>query len=299
MKHLHFLRTAIIAIAVPAVMQGQEFINGSFEQNGGLCLLNTTPNVFNANVKNTHAFGSFRKPDIVSADCGHGAAKDGNWFVGLATNINSGVRSEAITLQLNAPLVEGGQYMLTFCARARSYASNLAIGVSSNDSTIGKIFYTVSAATVLAEWTEITIRFTAPQSGNYVSIQAQNPNSNSGVWLDAFHLKQVFQPDNVVMVSKPAEPARPAAPTARKAEVTIGLFPNPSEGYFKINSDSNTIASLTVYNMLGAQVLQHVATPEQPVPDYIDLTDQQPGFYFVEVSTFNGEKLIKQIIVSR
>src|ERR1041385_8568434 len=112
MKHIHIFKLAIAALllAFPAVVQGQDFLNGSFEQNGNLCLINASTKVFNANVKNTRAFGSLGKPDIASSDCGNGNAQDGNWLVGLATNIQGGVKSEGMTLALNAPLEKGGQY---------------------------------------------------------------------------------------------------------------------------------------------------------------------------------------------
>ncbi len=305
MKQLHFLRIAVLAfpLAFPVMAHGQDFVNGSFEKNGNLCLVNATPSVFNSNVKNTHAFGSFRKPDIVSSDCGYGAAKDGNWFVGLASTAEGGMRSEVITLELAAPLVKGNQYSLSFWVRSRTHAPNLELGQSVADSIAGQNFYTVSAQTIGAEWTEITVRFTAPNSGKYISVRAANPNQVlSGVWVDAFSIHSVFVPDAVVMASK-AEPTKSSVNAAEKKEGAVsevGFYPNPTEGIIKINNgDTAALLSLTIYNMLGTQVEQHIATPDQPVPDKIDLTDQQPGMYFVEVATAGGEKLTKRIIVSR
>ena len=299
MKHIHIFKLAIAALllAFPAVVQGQDFLNGSFEQNGNLCLINASTKVFNANVKNTRAFGSLGKPDIASSDCGNGNAQDGNWFVGLATNIQGGVKSEGMTLALNAPLEKGGQYSLTFYARMRSFAPDLELGQSAGDSLRGEIFYTVSSKNIGTDWTEINVRFTAPNDGKYISVRAVNPNMNSGVWLDGFKIHPVFQADNVVMVSK----TNPVTPVAVKKEAcsSIGLFPNPSEGIFKVTTDSSTLQSITVYDMLGSTVEQHVATLDSPVPDKIDLSDQQPGMYFVEMATVSGEKMTRRIIVSR
>lgn len=301
MKHFHFLPVIVFAIGIPFFAGAQDFANGSFEDNGKLCLINASTSVFNANVKNTHAFGSFRKPDIASSDCGFGSAKDGNWFVGLATNVQGIVRSEAISLKLTSEIQQGNQYTVSFWARSRSYASNLEIGLSNVDSTGGKIFYTVSAASITEAWSEIVVRFTAPQNGQYITVRAINPNMNSGVWLDAFHLSTIFHPDNVVMVSK-SEPAKTTVSSqAKKAEVNaaIGLYPNPSEGIFRVSADSSQLLSLTVYDMVGSTVEQHVASPDQPVPSQIDLTMQQPGLYFVEMATISGDKLTRRIIVSR
>lgn len=303
MKQLHFLRIAISALFLPFLANGQDFLNGSFEQNGNLCLLNASSTVFNANVKNTRSFGSFRKPDIMSSDCGYGSAKDGRWFVGLATNVQGGVRNEAITLQLTSEIQEGSQYSLSFWVRSRSSASNLELGVSTNDSTSGKVFYTVSANSIGGDWTEVSIRFTAPVTGKYVSVRAVNPNMNSGVWIDAFRLGAVFQADNVVVAS-PAHNEPKAAVNNHtgktSASPAVAIYPNPSEGVFRLsNTDSTALLSLTVYNMLGATVEQHVATADEPVPTQIDLTEQLPGLYFVELATVNGEKTTKRIVVSR
>lgn len=302
MKHLHFLRLAFLTfpLTIPAVVNAQDFVNGSFEKNGNLCLINASTKVFNANVKNTRAFGSLGKPDIASSDCGSGSAKDGNWFVGLATNIQGGVKSEGMTLELTTPLEKGGQYVLKFWARMRSFAPDIELGQSTGDSLKGEIFYTVSSQAIGTDWTEVTVRFTAPNEGKYISVRATNPNMNSGVWLDAFEIHRIFQADNVVMVSK-VDPAKTNVTTVAKKDAVnaIGLFPNPSEGIFKVNADSTTLQSLTVYDMLGGTVEQHIATVDQPVPDKIDLTNQQPGMYFVEMATINGEKMTRRIIVSR
>lgn len=301
MKHLHFLRIAVLsfAIAIPAMVNGQDFLNGSFEQNGNLCLINTSTSVFNANVKYTHAYGYQRRPDIASSDCGKGDAKDGNWFVGLATNIQGKNPSEAITLELSSPLVKGAQYSLTFYARQRTVAPNLELGQSVADSLNGQIFYTVSSANIGENWTEINVRFTALNEGKFISVRATNANQISGVWLDGFKMHEIFQPDNVVMTSK-TEPSK-GNPEVVKKEVRteVGLFPNPSEGVFKVNRDTSELVSLVVYNMLGSPVEEHVATQDQPVPDHIDLSDQQPGMYFVEMAMVGGEKVTKRIIVSR
>ncbi|CAN5366957.1 hypothetical protein BH09BAC5_BH09BAC5_12150 [soil metagenome] len=304
MKQFHFLRIALLAIPMvfPFAGNAQDFKNGSFEQNGKLCLINTSTSVFNANVKNTRAFGSYHKPDIASNDCNYGTAKDGNWFVGIATNVNGGIRSEAITMELTEPLSQGQQYSLSFFARYHAVAANIEVGQSVSDSLAGQVFYTVSADHIGSDWIEFTIRFTAPNNGKYISVRAINPYQNSGVWLDNFKIHPVFQADGVVMASK-TEPAKNNAEinSVQKKDIQneVGFFPNPSEGIFRVNSDSSEISSLVVYNMLGSPVAQHIATPDQPVPNQIDLTDQQPGMYFVEMAMVSGEKFTKRIIVSR
>src|SRR5262245_28920625 len=122
-----------------ATLAAQDFVNGSFEKNAGQCMINASNSEFNQSVRNTTAFGSFKKPDIANSDCGFGQAQDGNWFVGIATNVNGTGKSEAISLELSSSLDEGAQYTLSFYTRARNIAPNLQIGVASADSAQGKV----------------------------------------------------------------------------------------------------------------------------------------------------------------
>ncbi len=301
MKHAFLIPALLACSALPA----QDFLNGSFEQNGKLCLINTSAPVFNANVKNTHAFGSFRKPDIASSDCNFGTAKDGSWFIGLASNVESDVRSEVVTLELSAPLVKGNQYQINFWARSRSTAPNLELGVSEYDSLRGAHFYTVSAQTIGVEWSMVSLRFTAPISGKYISVKASNREENAGVWLDAFALRPVFVADNMIIVpkeekpiAKNSAPAQKQATTANKDVLQVDVFPNPSEGMISVSTDSSQVVSMIVFNTLGTPIREYMNTPESPMPDKIDLTDQQPGLYFVEVATISG-KVTKRVVVSR
>lgn len=304
MKQLHFLRIAALAIAfpLPAALMAQDFVNGGFEKNGNQCIINADVSVFNANVKNTHAFGSFRKPDIASTNCGQGDAKEGNWFIGLATNIGSNITSEAVTMELTQPLVKGTQYTISFWTRGRLTADfpNIDLGVSNNDTTGGTVFYTVASSSIkLNEWTEVSVRFNAPQDGKYISVRVNNTQRNSGVWLDGFKLSTVFVPDNVVMANPVNKNTVPANAHKVNGSSSIGeIYPNPSAGVFKVSADSSALISLTVFNTLGGTVEEHKATDEEPIPTSIDLSDQQPGLYFVELATLEG-KVTKRIIVSR
>jgi hypothetical protein len=303
MKQLHFLRMAALAIAfpLPAILFGQDFVNGGFEKNGNMCLINTSVEVFNANVRNTHAFGSFRRPDIASTNCGSGDAKEGNWFIGLATNVERGVTSEAVTLELTQPLVKGSQYTLSFWTRGRGPISpNVQIGLSATDSLQGEVLYTVSDKSITMDWVETVIRFTAPDHGKYISVRVSNPNTNSGVWLDGFKMSTVFVPDNVVVMNPMNKNTVPMNQNQHKVSANeIGeIYPNPSAGLFKVSADSNALISLTVFNTLGGTIEEHKSTDVEPIPTSIDLSDEQPGLYFVELATLEG-KVTKRIIVSR
>ncbi|TND09483.1 MAG: hypothetical protein FD123_1289 [Bacteroidetes bacterium] len=300
MKHGFLLcLSAFLPVLVPA----QEFVNGSFEQNGNLCLINTTNVIFNANVKNTRAFGSFKKPDIASSDCGFGSAKEGNWFVGLATSTNNDGKSEAVSLALTQNLVQGKQYTLTFHTRLRHFAPNLEVGLSLNDSTQGSVFYTCSAKAIGTEWTEQTIRFNAPNSGKYITVKTIGNTGNSGTWIDGFVLRTVFVPENIVKVSNlkpaPAEPEIQKTTTAELGMLNAAIFPNPSpDGNFTINTKGSGELNVTVYNMLGNSIRQLTCPADSTAPAHLDLTAEQPGLYFVELASASS-KVIKRVVVTK
>lgn len=45
--------------------------------------------------------------------------------------------------------------------------------------------------------------------------------------------------------------------------------------------------------------MQEYLATENQIVDRIDLTEEQPGMYFVELAMLNGQKVIKRIVVSR
>jgi hypothetical protein len=301
MKKPNFLYLALLVIplAFPLIGTGQDFLNGSFEKNGNLCLINASPSVFNANVKNTFAFGNFRLPDIAGPNCGHGFAKDGNWFVGLVAGSTSKNPSEIINLELSGSLRKGSKYSLTFWAKQRPIAPDIELGLCNIDSLEGQIFNTVSHANIGAEWTEVTVVFTAPNNGNFISVRASSPGQISGVWLDGFEMNEIVQASNPETISKTLIIKNNAGEIPKSNfRNEISFFPNPSEGLFKVNAESSDLASIVVYNMLGSPVQDYLATENQIV-DRIDLTEEQPGMYFVELAMLNGQKVIKRIVVSR
>lgn len=298
----HFLRILLL-LSLPAVLPAQDFLNGSFEKNGNLCLINASNTVFNANVQNTRAFGDFRNPDIASSDCGVGSAKEGNWFIGIATSTTNDGRSEAVALALTQALQKGKQYTLVFYTRSRKVAPNLEVAVSMNDSTQGAVIYTCSSKSIGTEWTEQLIRFNAPVGGKYITVKALDNTGNSGAWLDGFALRSIFVPDNIVKVSdvKPANgnTTDVIKTPAESGPINANIYPNPStDGNFKIDAHGKGEINITVYNMLGTSIRQLTCPADSTAPTQLDLSGEQPGLYFVEM-TSAGIKVTKRVMVQK
>jgi uncharacterized repeat protein (TIGR01451 family) len=76
------------------------------------------------------------------------------------------------------------------------------------------------------------------------------------------------------------------------------FFPNPTSDFVTISlkDNSNTISTITVYDVLGKMILQNKAL-NSIITDTIDLSSVNPGIYFIEVQTQNNTKVVKKLLV--
>ena len=76
------------------------------------------------------------------------------------------------------------------------------------------------------------------------------------------------------------------------------FFPNPTSDFVTISlkDNSNTISTVTVYDVLGKIILQNKAL-NPIITDTIDLSSVNPGIYFIEVQTQNNTKVVKKLLV--
>lgn len=168
----------------------QTFLNGSFEDNLATDdVINPSNSTFNSLMNNCTGFGSYGDLDIIRTCnwCASGAI-DGNWYVAL-----TGDNSDAISLKLDAPLIIGNEYTISFYDRfCMSYSgagnspSPINIGLSMVNSQFGELLY---ETTNLADgnWNLRTFTFTAPNNGQYITVQIPEGTLNyTWVQLDAF-----------------------------------------------------------------------------------------------------------------
>ncbi len=83
-----------------------------------------------------------------------------------------------------------------------------------------------------------------------------------------------------------------------KTSTEINVYPNPTNGLINIDfgSVSNSNAEVSVYNIIGAQVLSLQTEVQQGKAAQIDLSSCNTGIYFVSV-TCNGQRIVKRISV--
>src|SRR5437868_2901868 len=90
-------------------------MNGSFENNtaGGVDRINLSNAVFNGYMPNTNSWGTTPNLDIIqSGTWGGGGAQHCKWYVAL-----TGSGTDAMNMQLSAPLVTGNTYTISFYDR--------------------------------------------------------------------------------------------------------------------------------------------------------------------------------------
>jgi len=76
------------------------------------------------------------------------------------------------------------------------------------------------------------------------------------------------------------------------------FYPNPASNFVTISlkDNSNSISSITVYDLLGKMILQKTAN-DAVTTDTVDLSSVNSGIYFIEVQSENNTKVVKKLIV--
>lgn len=151
--------------------QAQSVINGSFETNTAslTCNYNLSNNAFNGLVSNVTAYGVYEATDLVVNTCFVNNIPDGNFAVSLANNAGANwMQGEAISIELDVPLIIGTTYEISLEAAGIDYSSvtegDLLIGVSTSPTDFGNLVDT--AVTVLNIWNSYSFVFTALQASS-------------------------------------------------------------------------------------------------------------------------------------
>ncbi len=163
----------------------QAFLNGDFEHTSANSdQINMSNDDCNKKVRDVHSFGSYGDVDIIrSSAYGGSGAQNGTWYLGL-----TGGGTDIVALTLTAPLVAGKVYSISYYDRKTSgyVVSPIQIGVSLTNDNVGTIVHTAKELAVLNTWTQRTFTFTAPNNGQYITIQMQSGGIQDWVNVDNF-----------------------------------------------------------------------------------------------------------------
>lgn len=151
--------------------KAQTFLNGDFEINtAGVDQINLGNAAFNVFMSNTIAFGSFGDMDIISSATYCGLAQNGLWYVAF-----TGSGTDAITMQLSAPLTVGTNYTISYWDRGcyGTFATTspaVEIGLSTVAGAFGTPVYLAPLPTN-GVWVNRTFTFAAPVAGAFITVQ--------------------------------------------------------------------------------------------------------------------------------
>ena len=163
---------------------GQSFINGDFELNSSQgTQINLTNADFNSFMSNCNGFGTDGNLDIIYSTLFSGSPNSGNWFVAL-----TGGGTDALSLELNLPLITGNSYKIIFYDKkdAISYAFPIEIGLSTSNNNFGETIYTAPTLALDSTWTQRTFTFIAPNNGQFITVRQQEGTTGNWVHIDNF-----------------------------------------------------------------------------------------------------------------
>jgi hypothetical protein len=164
---------------------GQVFLNGNFENNSASGdLINLSNADCNSKLRDVNSFGTYGDVDIIkSSSYGGSGAQDGAWYLGL-----TGGGTDIIALTLNEPLTQGKVYTISFYDRKTSgyVVSPIQIGLSTTNNSAGTNVYTCTELAKLNVWSQHTFTFTAPNNGQYITVQMQSGDIQHWINIDNF-----------------------------------------------------------------------------------------------------------------
>jgi hypothetical protein len=174
-------------------LNGQVFLNGSFEKNISKqsCGYNLTNTHINSQMQSTYAFGKYEAIDILISGCIIDSIPEGNFALGIANEPSTPLNGEAVSLELSSPLIIGSTYQISFKVRSiTKYGpqGNMELGSSSSKNDFGK--HIATATTVADKWTTITFDFYAENDDQYITIM---PVTGIKSWnvVDDFTIKMI------------------------------------------------------------------------------------------------------------
>ena len=134
--------------------------------------------------------------------------------------------------------------------------------------------------------------FNLPRTGtsNYINIHFY-PDGIEGIGTTKIRVEDPNDVSNYYILSFVGD-ARTTTGINEFSSSTISMFPNPSNGNLNINSSSTDLISVSVFNMIGEEVLQ--ISGNNKIQQ--DISDLKAGIYLVQVS--NGDnKFTEKLIV--
>jgi hypothetical protein len=229
-------------------------------------------------MSNCYAFGSYGNIDIITSStyCNMGP-ENGDWYIAL-----TGGGTDALSLKIDQTLTQGFTYTISFydrfCNVSGSYVNHAFVfGLSDVEDSFGTTIYTASKPTENV-WTQKGFTFTAPLSGQYLTIML-----DSG---DQFTTWEII--DDITFQGKGTGiPLLPGGP--------LIVYPNPAGGMISIEGNIY-YHQIRIYNSIGQLVLSQVPVSGNEL-NKVDLSSFAEGIYTIEIFDRENEMLAHQQVL--
>jgi hypothetical protein len=265
------LLTALFCFLFLRPIKSQSFLNGSFENTNATCNYGTTNTLFNSYMGNCYAFGGASQIDIMKDTCSFGLAQNGNYFIGLGVP-PSGNLSDALSLELDSPLIGGKTYNLSFFKKMDSgYISNdLVIGYSTDSLTFGTPADTVPAP-VLNSWVQVQLTLIPNYNARFITIQII-PGFFSWDLIDNFSINLSTEIEHYEM------------------NHSFLIYPNPCREkiYITCNSSEYNRLKIRIFDIFGTEKKTNIKYDFSNIE--IDRNSLASGIYFIQI--WNDKQLL-------
>jgi hypothetical protein len=282
---------SLTIILLPLFTQGQQILNGSFEQHTAQnCMWfgsNNNDNPFN----NLKVIGYQNEVWLIPGDCSYlatggadGGAQDSTWFIALVEGYRNFTYSNTkFSLKISEELTEGQWYKLSYYQKSPPFpqdtfnwhykgAHATKIRLATDSSSWGVPIYT--SPVVDTVWTLLEVVFQAPADIRYIgchSVPSDPIPANSlftGVYLDNFSLSAI---SDIASVKQ-----------------KVKLYPNPCRQKFKLDNKEEWDTALLT-DALGRVVLEHHL---EVGLNQINVSHLNPGSYLLVL--LRGDKQLAQ-----
>jgi hypothetical protein len=270
MKRFYSFYLSLPALLFSCSGFAQTILNGDFEDTPVIIdQINMTNAGYNTNVANSFAFGTAGNMDIIRSSTFCGYPQNGTWYVAF-----TGGGTDAISLTLSDPLVQGNSYTISYYDRGCTSigtSSPFQWGLSTINNQQGTVIYTEPDASPMDTWTQQTFTFTAPNNGQYLTIVCTIGNTTDR-WT---HL------DNVVLSN--------AVGVEDLSSSGYALYPNPARDRLIVYGLPPVGCDSRIYNVLGALCLETHLGPQQEM----DISQLKPGIYFLMCTTATNPRVTR------
>jgi hypothetical protein len=188
-----------LALTLPSLASAQNMIvDGNLENHTSTvdCASNNTNAQFNAFYSDITSFGSSGGIDIYqSTGCAGSPPQSGATKLALAWNNAPSGDLDAMAFDLNAPIVSGVTYRISFYAEKMPFGTlqPFEIGISNSNTSFGTPVF--SGTPAASGWTLLTGTFVAPSNATFLTAR---PQENIDTWIAVDNFQLMIDPDTPI-----------------------------------------------------------------------------------------------------